>query len=338
MFVSSVMTIARYDQRLQRLALNLPTLLVQAKAPSTVDKYSRAFTKFKTWAAGFKDLQVFPANTCSVGLYLQHLIESNSPYSRLESAVYGINWAHQLYGFDSPCASGLVMNILEAAKRQLKKPVQKKEPVTIDMLTKLCEKYASESANLSDLRVAAICVTAFHAFLRFSELASLRCCDVKFMSTGSDIRFAELFIIKSKTDVYRDGNRVLMAETADHSCPFKILFRYVEAANIDLNSSNLFFRTVYFYKSKRLYKLRSTGLSYSRTRELGLSAFSSLGYSPKTFGLHSLRSGGVTVAANAGVHDRLFKRHGRLRSETAKDGYVKDKLDALLSVSKSLHM
>ena len=107
-------------------------------------------------------MQVFPANACSVGLYLQHLIESNSPYSRLESAVYGTNWAHQLYGFDSPCASGLVTNILEAAKRQLKKkkkkqkkkkqkkkqPVLKKEPVTIDMMVKLCEKYVSEGANL----------------------------------------------------------------------------------------------------------------------------------------------------------------------------------------------
>ena len=62
------MKIARCDQRLQRLALNLPTLLVQAKAPSTDDKYFRGFIKFKTWAAGFKDLQIFPANACSVGV------------------------------------------------------------------------------------------------------------------------------------------------------------------------------------------------------------------------------------------------------------------------------
>ena len=93
------------------------------------------------------------------------------------------------------------------------------------------------------------------------------------------------FLRAKLTFNYRDGNRVLMAEAADHSCPFKILSRYVEAANIDLNSSNLFFCTVYFCRSKRLYKLRSIGLSYSRTRELVLSAFSSLGYSPKAFGL-----------------------------------------------------
>ena len=34
--------------------------------------------------------------------------------------------------------------------------------------------------------------------------------------------------------------------------------------------------------------------------------------------------------------DRLSKRHGRLRSESAKDGYVKDPLTERLSVSKNL--
>ena len=53
-------------------------------------------------------------------------------------------------------------------------------------------------------------------------------------------------------------------------------------------------------------------------------------------GTHSLRSGGATAAANAGVPDRLFKRHGRWASESAKDGYVQDSLSSRLSVSKDL--
>ena len=57
---------------------------------------------------------------------------------------------------------------------------------------------------------------------------------------------------------------------------------------------------------------------------------------PRQFGMHSLRAGGATAAANAGVPDRLFKRHGRWRSESAKDCYVKDSVDSRLSVSKSL--
>ena len=70
--------------------------------------------------------------------------------------------------------------------------------------------------------------------------------------------------------------------------------------------------------------------------EIVLRALSSLGYEREKFGLHSLRSGGATLAANNGISDRLFKRHGRWKSETAKDGYIKDNLDALLSVSRSL--
>ena len=69
-----------------------------------------------------------------------------------------------------------------------------------------------------------------------------------------------------------------------------------------------------------------------------MDAFSQLGFPSRLFGLHSLRSGDATAAANAGVNDRLFKRHGRWRTDKAKDGYVRDNLDVLLSVSKSLEL
>ena len=84
-------------------------------------------------------------------------------------------------------------------------------------------------------------------------------------------------------------------------------------------------------------RLRKTGrLSYTRLRELLLSKISQLGYDPTLFSMHSLRAGGATAAANAGVEDRLFKRHGRWKSETAKDGYVKDSVERRLEVSKQL--
>ena len=44
-------------------------------------------------------------------------------------------------------------------------------------------------------------------------------------------------------------------------------------------------------------------------RELLLKKISELGFDPKQFGLHSLRMGGATAAANAWVPDYLFKRH-----------------------------
>ncbi len=52
--------------------------------------------------------------------------------------------------------------------------------------------------------------------------------------------------------------------------------------------------------------------------------------------MHSLRSGGATMAANRGIKDRLFKRHGRWKSESVEHGYIKDDLNELLSVTLNL--
>ena len=82
-------------------------------------------------------------------------------------------------------------------------------------------------------------------------------------------------------------------------------------------------------------KVRRQGLSYRRAREIVKDAFKDI-TDVSCISLHSLRAGGATATANAGIADRLFKRHGRGQSENAKDGYVKDNVQSLLSVSKSL--
>ena len=46
-------------------------------------------------------------------------------------------------------------------------------------------------------------------------------------------------------------------------------------------------------------------------------------YNVYKWGLHSLRAGGALRAANMGISDRFFKRHGRWKSENAKDGYIR---------------
>jgi len=73
-----------------------------------------------------------------------------------------------MYGFQTPCDSKLVKNVLEAAKRGLAKPVSKREPVTPGMILDICNRFACPNANFSDLRLASICVTAYAAFLRFN--------------------------------------------------------------------------------------------------------------------------------------------------------------------------
>ena len=75
----------------------------------------------------------------------------------------------------------------------------------------------------------------------------------------------------------------------------------------------------------------------ARAREIVKEAFKGLTDLSK-IAVYSLRSrggGGATAAANAGIRDRMFKRRGLWVSENAKDGYIKDNLNSMLSVSKS---
>ena len=97
---------------------------------------------------------------------------------------------------------------------------------------------------------------------------------------------------------YRDGANVFLAKSDSVSCPFHLLNRiYVSAANLDFSSSLPFFRSLHFLKVTSSYNWRSTGMSYTRTREIVLQAFAELGYLKHLFGLHSLRAGGTSAAA-----------------------------------------
>ena len=128
-------------------------------------------------------------------------------------------------------------------------------------------------------------------------------------------------ITSSKTDQYREGASVLVARTGSPTCPVAMTDRYFALAGLSHSSKLRLFRSIVHAKSGDW--LRSAGsLSYTRMRELLLQKISQLEFNPKLFGLHSLRADGATAAANAGVVDRLFTRHGRWRSEADKDGYV----------------
>lgn len=55
-------------------------------------------------------------------------------------------------------------------------------------------------------------------------------------------------------------------------------------------------------------------------------------------GIHSLRSGGATVAGSSNVDEKCLKRHGRWKSDSAKDGYIVNSIDKRFLVSKSLNL
>ena len=85
-------------------------------------------------------------------------------------------------------------------------------------------------------------------------------------------------------------------------------------------------------------ELRSCHKHISNTcvTENVIEGLKNIGEVTKLFGFHSLRAEGATAAANMGVNDRLFKKHGRWKSEKIKDGYIHESIEAKLVVTKNL--
>lgn len=311
----------------------LPDLLSESRAISTTKGYYQSFVRWKNWALsnGIENTDILPAKPLHVAIYLASLTQACNTVSPVVQAFYSLKWIHSLIGSSSsPTDSHLVVNVLEGAKRRLATRSNKKEPITPELLHKMYDTVFS-FGNLYNQRIICACITAFAGFLRVSELLNIRRCDIVFSEC-----YMSIFIQQSKTDVYRDGNWVLIARTNSSLCPVRNMELYLQWANIPVDSDVFIFRNL--SKCKDVYVLRQENkpLSYSRMRELFIEAFKPFVPNIKQYGLHSLRSGGASISANLGIPDRLFKRHGRWRSETAKDGYVKDSLNDLLKVSKNL--
>ncbi|KAK3100534.1 hypothetical protein FSP39_021460 [Pinctada imbricata] len=264
-------------------------------------------------------------------MYIIYLSEHFHSASKIQEAVCSITWAHSLAGYDDPCQSSLVKQCREGALRETSKPVHKKEPISPQHLNLLVEKYGKDFCTLADLRLISMCLIGYTGFLRFSEIANIKRSHIEFFD-----EYLSIFIPKSKTDKFNEGSHVYISKTQSKSCPVKMLSRYLKLAGIDSSSTEFIFRQVTFLKKTNSYMLRKCDkpLSYTRAREIILSALESIGLDQSKFGIHSLRSGGATAAAAAGINDRIFKKHGRWRSEKAKDGYVKESLQEKLSVSK----
>ena len=290
-----------------------------------------AFRHWKTWASDHK-LNVLPAAEQYVALYLQHMAETSNSRAVAEEAVYALAWAHDLARVVSPTTGVLVQTTLQGLRRLLAKPVQKKEPITIEMLGAMVDDL-NKNETLANAGLTAACLLAFLGFLWFNELVNICCCDV---SIRTDM--LRICISKSKTDQLRKGDEVVIARSSTSTCPVKMLERYIHLAGIKDMSTELFlFRPI--TKSKKGEYLKAGGsLGYSTLRELFKKKMTDLEYHAENLGIHSLRAGGATATANAGVPDRLFKRHGQWRSENAKDGYIEDTLEKRLSVSRQIDL
>ena len=302
--------------------------LLCAKSDSTTKSYFYSFKRWKAFIAGHGHSEM-PAQSIHVALYITHLLDTGASSHTVNAAVYSIKWAHEISGFRDPTDNAFVKSLQESAKRLTGKLVKRKDPVDTGILQQLCSTHKN-NADLLTVRNVTMILIAFAGFLRFDELSHLQCKDIIIHDN-----YLALKISKCKNDQYRQGNEILISKGHTCACPYVWYLKYVEIANIDIHSDHFVFKPIFKSKgsSKLIYKNKS--LSYTSTRQHVVSLLSSVA-PDLNIGLHSLRAGGATVAANSHVQERCIKRHGRWKTTSSKDRYIVDSVDDRLAISKNL--
>ena len=321
------------DPELQGLAERLPNIALLSRREGTVNNYVSAYKKWKAWTDKYSEIKCLPADPKYVALYLLNLQEHAHSHAPISLSFYALSWIHRTAGLPDPTEHPLPRMVRDSATRSLGKGDNKKKPLRASDLHNLVLKLDNGNLSLLDMRTLTMCLLAFAGFFRYDEVSQIRRSDIVFAPM-----YVKIFVEKSKTDVYREGKWVFVGRTCLITCPVSMLFRYLKQANITPSSSMYIFRAMTFFRKTNVHKLRAADkpISYTTTREFMLNAFDMIGLVATEFGTHSLRAGGATAAANNFVNDRLFRKHGRWLSEKAKDGYVVEDLQQVLSVSLSL--
>jgi integrase len=270
-----------------------------------------------------------PCEPKLIVLYLLHLSKTGVSMAVINLAIAAITWKHTTQGYNSPCENNFVKEAIAGLKHRLAKPRSPKEPLSLNHLHNIID--SSNLKDLTELRNVVFFTLAFYAFLRFDEAVAIRVSHVTF-----NINHLEIIIPSAKNDQLREGNKVLVAKIDGDYCPYSLLKSYFETVDFDKKSEVLMFRRVIIKGDKKCLHPADLPLKYINVLDTSRRALEKIGLDSKKYGTHSLRAGGSTSAANSGLEDRLFQRHGRWKTVGSKNAYIKDNVDRLLSVTKNL--
>ena len=107
-----------------------------------------------------------------IALFLFSRAKESKSVSSVHLASAALRWLHSFVpdAAPNPLDSPFCRNIIEAAKRTYSKPIQKKQPVSADLIKRLIDKFGRSNSNLKDLRVAAMCALGFAGFFRYNAI------------------------------------------------------------------------------------------------------------------------------------------------------------------------
>jgi integrase len=203
------------------------------------------------------------------------------------TAAAAIADAHRRQGLASPTDHPQVGAVLAGLARRIgRAPTGAKLPLRVDDLVRICALHESDESPRW-LRDRSVLLLGFASALRRSNLAALTVADLEF-----DPRGLVVHVARSKTDQEGQG-RYLGVLRRPKLCPVRAVEAWLKVSQI---GEGAIFRAL---------RGTATGapLQPQAIEEIVRRAVAELGYDPRGYGAHSLRSGLATAATGRALRD-----------------------------------
>lgn len=280
--------------------------IIESTSEATRKAYRSDLTIFVGWCNehGFEAMPALPA---TIADFLAHQANDGVSPSTLNRRIAAIRYAHEAAGMNSPTTDKLVSATLKGIKRKVGAKIDKKAAATVDKVYQMIAQ--CDTKAIQGKRDKAILLLGFAGAFRRSELAGLELSDIEFVTDG-----AKITIRKSKTDQEAQGQTIAIYNGKLDVCG--ILKDYLQAAGI---VDGALFRPI--TKSDQTRNQAITDKSIAKIVKRYAEA---AGLNPDDFSGHSLRSGFITSAAEAGANLFKIMDVSRHKSVQTVKGYVRN--------------
>lgn len=264
---------------------------------NSVKGYGYDWRMFCAWAEARQQCPL-PATTEAVSFYLIWLLTSGKKVSTATRRASAIAHEHRKNGLESPVTDE-VRALLRGARRVRGEQPKEMCPLSVSHLRAITELLARDDTPRS-IRNKAILVIGFASALRRASLVDLVLADVEPVEQG-----IVLHVRREKQDQLGAGRLIgLPHGVHPNTCPVRCLADWLEYRGMD--HGPLF---THVRRGSEGLKLRPEAIE-----RMIKSCVKRIGLNPALYGGHSLRSGFITEAGEAGCSELVIAAQSGHRS------------------------
>lgn len=288
------------------LSENVQRFVVEATSTSTRRAYRADVKIFAAWCEE-RGVVAIPATATTIADFLASQAQAGISPSTLNRRIGAIRYAHEAAGYETPTTNKLVSVTLKGIRRSNRVRTRKKAAATVDKIYQMMAHCNTQT--LQGKRDKLILILGFAGAFRRSELVALTVADIEEVPDG-----LKILIQKSKTDQEGEGHTIAILNGRLNVVG--VLNDYLKAANL---TEGAIFRPITKYG-----KIRKQTLTDRSVADIVKRYAKAAGLNAEDFSGHSLRSGFITTAAEAGANLFKIMDISRHKSVQTVQGYVRN--------------